>query len=346
MATGRFKSYKQKVDSLVRTTIQPQIERFQWLTNTYEAGNAFKLTHTAGGAGLTGVNYMPVYMFELNNCHNRVFAKTGKFGCPGMRLFRNAATGAYQFDSLGVRNSEDNLVQYPWWVEFAYENNENAQAHGYLDWVDIRLLIQGPRKTASRVTVQLIKFTDEDCMPPVFVTDSSSNPPTIDTVRPGVVSGSTEVYREWNNFWQAQCAPLLGNPLAFRKQAESDSKITVMKSITYSFQPRATDEDGPAGGVGDYRCVKWFNRVGHTYDFTSAKIDVNPDADEEINPQEHNGEREPTFTTSAKDRARMFLLIKAFTPTTAEATDPGLEADVACSFDIALRRKWYYSDGQ
>lgn len=333
MTTGRKKSLKSRAISLLRTTVVPYIDRWNALTSAYDSAGYYALSYTK--VNPTDNAVMPVYTFELNQSFRTdAFSKL----CPMLRLVRNDVSGNYEFVSQVCQLEENTGIV----GTFRGEKQTNSidpvsdpetSNYYHLDWTDIRMLITGPRKTATRVKVQLVRWIDDAATMPALY----GNNGTIYTPH-GYPTG--EDLDRFNNHWQQFCAPLMNNPLSIRSAKNQAPLWTVIQSKTFEFQPRDTSEDGPTGGVGDSKVFKWFNRVGHTYDYNRAVLPANPDPDEEFNPNEW-GTSNNQFDLVAKDKARLFLVISAYTPTGVDGTN--LAPDVAASFDLVVRRKWLYN---
>lgn len=347
--TGKRKSFEQKMMSLMKAALVPYIDRFGYLSTTYDASNQYPLEYATYDAGAT-YNY-PVYLYELNTLPLGNGVRTA---CPMMVLQRNAA-GLYFFQGSGLnsRDPDDTSAYYFPYNELAPGaiSSITPASQGpnvYMDWADIRMSIVGPKKTPAKMSVQLIRWTSEDIIPPCLAT-----PTATPAVAPSVTngrnqpSGGTRDEYDWNAWWLEYNAKLLGNPLNIRNGSTVSCPYQVLKTCTYTFQPRVTTEDAITGGTGDTRLLKWFNRVGKTFNYFQQD-NAGPNAvtaAEEIKPVE-NFTSSPSLDTHAKDRARMFLLISAYTPVQRDGTTDRTTSDICCQFDIQVRRKFYYTEHQ
>lgn len=331
MSTGRHKTFRNRSLSLLTTTVSPYIDRWNALTNAYDSAGFYPLTYTKVAPADNGV--MPVYTFELNASY-----RTDAIGqvAPMLRLFRNDVTGNYEFTPQTQRNNEDTVafsqMQAEYYPSIAPLGVSNSNNNLHLDWTSIKMLITGPRKSATRVRVQLVRWTDDSATMPAYYETGAINS------NHGYPAG--EDLARFNAHWQQFCAPLIGNPLSTRTAKNQKPVWQVIKSRVFDFQPRDTSDDGPSGGVGDSKVFKWFNRVGHTYNYNRAQLPVNPDPDEEFAPNEW-GTTTNSFDLVAKDQARLFLVFSAYTPVGADPTNQA--TDVGASFDLVVRRKWYFT---
>lgn len=332
MTTGKHKSFRARSMSLLTKSVFPYIDRWNALTNAYDSSGYYPLTFTK--VSVTDNSTWPVYTMELNSSFRS--DAVGQVA-PMLRLIRNDTTGNYEFVPQVHRDNEDTLDVRSFQNEY-YTTNFNpvtvtpVNNNLHLDWTNIKMLITGPRKSATRVRVQLVRWTDDAATMPAYYQTGAL------TARHGYPVG--EDLDRFNAHWQQYCASLIGNPLSTRTAKNQKPLWQVLKSRVFEFQPRDTSEDGPTGGVGDSKVFKWFNRVGHTYDFNRAQLANNPDPDEEAFPNEW-GVIANSFDIIAKDQARLFLVVSAYTPTGADGTN--LAADVGASFDLQIRRKWYYA---
>lgn len=353
---GKFKSWSRKLNSLMRAATYPIIDRYSNLSSTYDNGGVYGLGFVNHSVNTTSFAY-PVYLFDLNSLPYGNENGTTRYSMPMMRLFRSGAN--YQFVYQGLRgfDTDGNNNRYDWQVEYRAENtNFPSVENAFLDWIDFRLMLNGPRKTHSKVTVQIVRFPDDDCQPEAYkTTDGSSASTTLPT---GVVTTSygpanqADNISEWNNMWQEVCAPLISNPLVARP-VQTVQRMQILKSWTYMFQPRDTSEDGPTNGAGDVVACKYRYGVGKTFRY--RKI---PSTTGQVTAAEEDGPNDfgqvadaADFQLHARPKARLFLLIKAYTPSRATVADAVGEDDTSttmryvdydfmASFDILVRRKW------
>lgn len=335
---GRRKPYASKVNKLVKTLINPQIECWRALSNGYDAANTYQLsTIQTVGSAVT----CPVYLFELNNLYTEQFNGAGsRFGAGAWRIVRSVG-GDFSLSPIGRQNNDNSAQTFLWDIETSNRaglSTDGRTPFAYLDWVDIKLLINAPRKYPCVVTAQIVCFTDPAVTPGVYQTTGPTVTPTVSASRPDP-AGDDLV--EWNNMWLEIVTPLLSNPIANRVNQHNGRRLKVLKSMTLKLQPRDTSDDGPTNGVGDMRVVKWFYNVNRLYKYLEpAAVGGQVTNDEMTVPQETFSNVAPVYTTSAGNRARLFLLIKATTPTTASSDIAS--ADDFASFDMNLRRKWEF----
>lgn len=342
LSTGRWKSFGQKMSSLVKASMVPYIDKFGRLTNTFDNTGNYPLTFSVN----TGISSLPLYMMELNTAP---LSAGSQIGAPLMRLTRSAA-GLYYFSSIAGNEADNTGNRFAFFTEYNGDSSIAPPSGGgnfgpymYMDWADIRLSLQGPRKTPSKCVVSLVQFIDDQCQPDCLSTNSSvpSTVPTVTNGRPQ--PAANDEVNEWNSFWQELIAPCLGNPLNSRAQP-TKSKIKTLKSYTYMFQPRSTTDDSITGGIGDIKLLKWFNRVQKTFTFARVNDAQQVTTAEEIDPQETVNDISAGTDTHARPRARLFVMIRSFTPVTADGTTDRTAPDVGCSFDLSVRRKWYFMD--
>lgn len=344
--TGRYKPFSAKVSALLKCQVAPQIESWRDLTNGYDAGGS-KILSLAKADATTDTTF-PVHIYELNNLNNKQSgALPGITGTGCWFLKRQDTTGNFYLENLTHQNNDNSGGTYGWEIDFRNgANADNTTPYAYLDWVDIRLMFSGPRKYPCRVKVQLVRFLEEDCCPGMYqTTNVVTVAPTAATIRQDPTSRPDAV-SEWNQMWLEYTGALLNNPINTRSQYHNGKKIAVLKSCQFDFQPRDTSDDGPTGGVGDVKVLKWFNRVEKNYKFTEVQdVSTQIDADEQLVPQEGFTTLAPQYTTSPHNKARLFLIISATVPVTNSTAQPVTStADVYASYDILLRRKWWFNE--
>lgn len=249
----------------------------------------------------------------------------------------------YTDNVMGVEN-ENTTSTMNWVIESPnLLSSANGVRYAYLDWIEIRMLIYGSRKYPGTVKVSLIRWNDEIVQP--RVTHTTTIPCTGPTVNwrnstpdingPYAVVNQTETQKKWNSFWLEKTTPMVANPLILRKHVSS-SLYTTLASKVYSFQPRDLSIDSASGGVGEQIVLKWFNNVGKTYRYMRPSDATQPDADEQIVPNEWNQVGLTQLDYACAPKARMSLLIEG---TCAGAASANVDADMASSFDLCVRRK-------
>lgn len=340
--TGRYKSFGKKAISLLRSQVMPQIESWRDLTNGYDAGGSKVLT--CAKADAAGDATFPVHLYELNNLNNKQSGMLSLFGAGCWRLRRRDADGVFYLEPFSRQNNDNSAATFCWDIEHRNAANaDNVTPFAYLDWVDIRLLISGPRKYPATVKVQLIRFLEEDCCPGVYGTAATGTAPTASTSRSDPLTGLG--LPEWNNMWLEYTAPLITNPISTRANYNNGKKFQVIKSCRFDFQPRDTSDDGPTGGVGDVKVLKWFNRVNKNFRFTEVAEPVAQiDADETMIAQEGFNTQVPLYQLSPHNKARLFLMISATAPVVDTTAAPANALDSFVSYDINLRRKWWFNE--
>lgn len=342
--TGRKKPYGYKVNSLMKCLVSPQVESWRALTSNSDSTGYYTLNWKQATAA--DDSFLPVYLFELNNLHNRQFTARSRFGT-GCWQLKRADASPFNF-YLDPITHYDNESAAPWytWDRESFQSaspSDTLTPHAYLDWVDIRLLLQGPRKFHTRVKVSLVRFKDDACTPDVYDTTAVGVAPSIDSARARPTS--TSDLAEWNNMWLELITPLLANPIANRTDSNLGRKIHVVKSMTFDFQPRDTSDDGPTGGIGDQKVVKWFNRVEKNFKYRMLNPATSSvDNDEMGIPQEGFSAQVPYYSTSAHNRARLFLMVTAYCPAQDTTAAPLTASDYFASFDVLLRRKFYFHE--
>lgn len=344
--TGRWKSWSAKMLSVLKGQTFTLIDRFQNLTSIYDGTGAVGLNHVSSAtyAGL------PVALFELNALPYASEGGTKRFSYPLTKLYIQGANYNFASDGVFAKDNENVATTFAWTVEQQpFTSDVSIFDRAYLDWIDIRLMLNGPRKAHSRLHVQLVRFPDDDCQPPAYkATDGTGAGVT--TTYP--VPSAGESLAEWNGMWSELTAPLIGNPLAVRA-TQNTKRIQVLKDWTFDFQPRDTSEDGPVGGVGDQVAFKIRHGVGKSFRYTKLPTLTNPDQDDfesdAIVGDWNRVQANTDVVVHARPKARLFLMIKAFTPSrvdagadTVAANNSKQDNDVGCSFDFCIRRKWMF----
>lgn len=333
---GRRQPMQAKVNKLVKSLVNPAIENWRAMSNGYDLENTYILSavQTAVGQPVD----LPIYLFDLNHLYINQFAATGsKYGAGSWRLRREAA-GDYSLQAITHKDNDNAIDVYTWRTEQqANSSGDNKTPYAFLDWIDIRALFNGPRKYPARVKIQMVSFTDPAVTPGVWNTSNPTTVPTASTNRPDPAGDDLQ---EWNAMWTELTAPLLANPINNRSHQSNGRRFRVIRSMTLEFQPRDTSDDGPTGGVGDMKVVKWFNNINRNYRFIETPSIQGVTTDEMITPQEGFEGLQPVYNTSPGNRARIFLMISASVPFV--GTSSGTTGDNWVSFDLNLRRKWLF----
>jgi len=335
---GRKQPMQAKVNKLVKSLVNPTIENWRAMSNGYDLENTYILSAIQSAAGQP-VD-LPIYLFDLNHLYVNQFSASGsKYGAGSWRLRREAA-GDYSLQAITHKDNDNAIDVYTWRTEQNYNtSSDNKTAYAFLDWIDIRALFNGPRKYPARVKIQMVSFTDPAVTPGVWNTSNPTSAPAATTNRPDPAGDDLQ---EWNAMWTELTAPLLANPISNRNAQSNGRRFRVIRSMTLEFQPRDTSDDGPTGGVGDMRVVKWFNNINRNYKFLETPATTGVTTDEMITPQEGFEGLQPVYNTSPGNRARIFLMISASVPFV--GTNSGTTGDNWVTFDLNLRRKWLFLD--
>lgn len=335
--TGK-RSRGNPASSLVRSITTPFVDTFRYITSSYSGSGAYGLVFTNAATC-----QLPVYLFDISCLRTNVVDGVQYFSNPASVLQRDTASGNYQTAIIGARNATGAAASYVYTTESyptAAINGRYANS-AYLDWVQIKLLIYAAKRTPSFVRVQLVQFVDDDYQPSIrsSTTDSTATSAVIEAEP----SGTGTRVSEWNAMWQEYVAPLLGNPINNRDVSKG-RRMRVIAQRVYRTQPRDNTVEGPTVGTGDQISVNWFHKLGRTLDYSRSTLGAQPAAGDEENPQIFGPTADGNSATHCRPHQRIYMLISGYTPEEATAVSPNLPADIGCSFDLCIRRKFHVLD--
>lgn len=308
------KGRKLKASTLVRRTVLSSAQReiFQWRNYTIDstASPNFSLTldHSVGA---TQRNF-PVWLFDLTG---RIQNQNGITVAPEICKrpycdISGAADGKIRWATMNTLDSTGASFS-PFLQRLEASNQEGSSSHSksFLEWVDMRLNIMGPTLRPTKVTCSLIQFLDDELDP--WVTDGVSN-------------------EHHQVSWQQQFSALTVNNIhTYTRPERSTFKVLDIK--TFEFQPISTTE---ADNRGHVHTLKWFYRANRMMNYNNGGQQVTDDASysSRFIPSDKAGQGTWPY---ADTKQRIFLLIKAYAPTTAA----GFDRTIHPSFEANIRMK-------
>lgn len=202
-----------------------------------------------GNANLTT---MPVKMFNLSST-----AQGSNISSPFWELVYNNTGSSYcWFNGYGLSNTA--VATQPWIVE---DNAGIAAATPHLRrkalmrWSRCRLQFYGKTKQPTKITVQIVKFLDEEFCPEYY------------TLTSGYTANVTNKAKE---MLDRICKPLVNNPIA-SQLATSKPTLKVLKEYVIEIDPtRSTDNDQDV----HRRVLDIFNRWDRVVNLTAPNSNV------------------------------------------------------------------------
>lgn len=308
------KGRKLPASAIVRRTVLASAQReiYQWRNYSVDttASSAFTLTldHTVGA---TQRNF-PLFLFDLTGRHQN---QNGTPVVPTTCLrpycdIAGANDGKIRWAAVNTMDSTGSAFS-PYLQRTETTNQETTSSHSksFLEWVDMRFNFMGCTVRPTKITVSLVKLLDDELDP--WVTDGVANP-------------------QHQSAWQSHLAALTVNNIHVYTRPEKRT-IQVLDVKTLEFQPISTTESDSRGHV---HTLKWFYRANKMCKYGNGGLQVTDDASysSRFLPANTAG-----LSTSpyADTKDRLFLLIKAYAPTTAAAFDRTIHP----SFEANLRMK-------
>lgn len=347
------------------------IDRFNYASLSTVPYGAMFLDYIPDASPTATLNYLPVYTFDLTSFPNYMLAPTSAaaptvpdtYGPVVARrlcrllndtiVYPYAKAGDYTTAGHPHRDREDAAFVYTWQTERrdAVSPSFNSESV-FLDWVDIRMVMYGATQHPTWVQVQLVSFDEEYCPATQVVTGATADLMEASGTfinfedEPGRIFGPAAAgantiephVERWNNMW-AECTDrLLGNPITKRGQERAPSRLRILYSKTFEFQPTQTTESDATPHEHQFNL---FWNAQRTVDLTNnaygtAEVTVA----EAVNPNEWERYLGGAKTCSPKHPQRVFLLVKGHTPQAATFGSAGTVKNAfAPSFDLIIRRK-------
>lgn len=332
---GRKLSKRRVAQLAAEAQLLTKIDRWQGLTSLSTAAGFYALSSYSDASSI----FLPYYVFDLSALSQNITSNTGniQYGQPMMRLTRRVAAGANQNTwawalqtqdaGTGASSNQWAIERQPYFTSAANAPYEKA----LLNWADIRLVMTGATKYPSGVDVMIVKYVDDERVPPAYYYDGTSGQQTLyDTP-----SALDKAFGEYSRFWQTQVDNLSINPIQVRNQPTDAYGLKVIKSARFEFQPTMSTETDTIGHQKVFKMFYNMNKI-HSYRYPQeiASADTLP-ATQQLDPTRYVADTTVNLCTVVPEHraARTFLLIRGHT-----AASSNTAGDFP-SFDLLVRRK-------
>lgn len=347
------------------------IDRWNNATLSTLPYGAMFLDYVPDAATTPSQYYYPAYVFDLTSFPNYMFPPTNAAApttpgtyCPivARRLSRlvndsivypYVKAGDYATQVQISKNREDAANVVTWQTERRDQLAPSFNCESvFLEWVDIRMIMYGATQNPTWVQVQLVSFDEEYCPSMQLVTGVDADAAEASTAalnfedEPGrnfgpSVAGQVTVephIERWNNMWNEATDRLVGNPITKRGQSRTPSRMRVLYSKVFEFQPTQSTESDATPHEHQFHLFWNAQRVIDLTNNAYGQADV--DVTEVANPNEWERYIFGAKTVSPKHPQRVYLLVKGHTPKAAGFADAATTKNAfAPSFDLIIRRK-------
>lgn len=289
-------------------------EKYEYRNYTLDSVNPNNLRQGLGQENPPGQRFLPMYVFHLTGrpqinkdapCCFRAFYSTAG---PSANILDWTPTNGMDFTGAFVNNNWNLMAD-------SVNGGTLALTKGLLEYVDIRMTLQGPRNQFTRILAQLIQITDSAVDPIEFYNTS--------TVTPGV---SSETH---DKFWRQEVAPYTAN------QCQRYARVRipgykVLGSKSFQFQPTSSTENDASG----HEChLKWFWRCNRAVDFRRT---IGQTLADDLATTNLGDQRDLQCDSAPRPNQRVYLLLRAYAPFAAGGFDNTLHP----SFECSIVNKW------
>lgn len=315
--SGRYKKRTlRRLYKIVNTAQQPQWYRFSG-KNRFNSGGGYYGLPNHLNTTAPGIEYLPMYFFELQTCINFNGAIQNPF--PFWAVQRtNSASQSYQL----VQNNgqTDTGSSFGQWIledtpgQTSYPGR--AATHKYSD---IRMMIYGATQTPIKYDICIVSFPDDEYNP----FNGVYNPTTSSTFS---VAGLSAILLD------NLLAPYASNPINIQEPKLRD-KIKYYFRENFIIQPGSTT-DGDAG-VPHFRELRIFKKWDQIVRFDWGPTD-------RVDPQVPAGFQQnlTAINCSPNFPYRKYLMIRATSAYTSSGVAPLIDTTKNGTFDLLVRNKW------
>jgi len=338
---GKLLTKGSRLSKLVSSHTYDVVERFQHVTNLSSGAGAYSLNWDDSAATQ---NNLPVYLFDLTCVKNRTGDNvTISDPRPFTRLYRNKTNvaqqvGAYYTVPVAGRNYDDS-GNYEYWYPERQPNilSSIATEKALIEWLDLRFVLYGARKTPSWIRLSIVQFMDEEQTPGAYA--DNPNVPFVESGR--ITDPADPAYNKWQTSWQGAVDNLTGSTITTRDLKEQKLNLRVKQTKLYKFNPTMTTESDISGHQVSVKMRYNMNKVC-TY-LEDPRSHAQLVTAEETNPNEWPVYDAAMYTAHPAPKGREFLMITGYCARPVSAYGTGtptpIDADFAPSFDMLIRRK-------
>lgn len=270
---GRLIPKKKKVMNALKSHVQTIIERWQQANGI---GYADTPVPRNGARYLTagptvknpppGVStyFWPVHLYEVtgvkNYCSAGGVASTAYYPSVAYQLQStwNGTAHSFSYIAMTGRNNGDSGDVYGWVAEVLPRPGSTggdipfAGTQAYIDKLKIKMAVFGATELASEVNLSMVRFTDEQLVPPALSATNSTNVPTVyhDTVD----------QERLDAFWTYHLSKLVGHMNADQIDYDSGKGMFKKSLWNFKFGPQSNDNPDPGGTQRNLTLDHNFNR--------------------------------------------------------------------------------------
>lgn len=300
----------QRISKLINNNIAPIRFRFSKIKAFDDNGSVF-VTH--GPTAVAGVNQAPIKIFELTGA---VQGATGFSAIGGFTPCYNTTTGEVTFQAQAGSSAAGVLSEFVQ-VEQQVRLTSNIGRRSLLDWTRCRLNVWGKTSRPSRVTVSIVQFNNEGCVP------------DINLPQPG------QSRLDRNECWQEIMKPLISNPISSRIKTGRESVrkpfMRVLKSTTYIIDPTSTTENDADPHV---KTIDMFHRWNRSLSYEGTS--PNSTGTQLIEPDQYAvADEASNDEPSPRPTQRLYLMITSWTG--ASVATPSTANSVSIDWNIQMR---------
>lgn len=324
-----------QLSKLVNDAVQPNVYRWQGLTDFDAAQGYFKLDRLVTGAPPTAasIENMPLWLFELTGVPQNAGQISNTVGYRLQYTFQGAGVQPLiTFATVNPLNQTGVAAGNGSWQ---YENTAQVASTGpgrkdIFSWLDAKLICVGATQVPTKFTIDIVQFK-EDYLIPQYTA--------------GNLAGSNDL---WNNIrsavYERLVLPYATNPINTQHGMVNSGKKFIKKlhSVSFWIQPKTNVELDPAGDYKIVKLFKWINRVQNYAWSQATRIGQQVGAGGAFT-EGYEQNINQTFAADVTPGERIYLMVRATNQTSGQVTGvPATEPDRAAvcpTFDLVLRKQ-------
>lgn len=329
---GRRLSKRRRIDKLVQSEKNTVVFRYNGVTSYSGQKGYYALFNFRNT--VSGSRHIPMHLYDLTAILNNT--GTGQIGAPVGYHMRLGSANDLGWKHL--RGSTDLGADFTN-NQMQLERGTTAQgevfnmgAKGFLQWIDIRLVLYCMLTTPTRFTVRLVQFTDQDYVPTqggVATTDGTTE----------TTITNLDVY----NFYANLTKPYISNPI-LDNYGSGKKYLKTLYKFDKIFQPRATiASDSTTPTSYELRIFKWINKIiSYNWDESTRLNNTTTQQADDAFVREFSS----NFLATPKHEKRIFLMIQAQALETTGTVNP-IDADASAvsngtspTYDLMIRTKY------
>lgn len=243
-------------------------------------------------------------------------------------VYNNLAAGAVPFS-----------IAAPELVDNETVSNTSLGRSAILEWFNAKMLFYGKKTRPTYITLQLVKFADEEFSPDWPWTQASAATTGVNEAK--TVGGTAD------EFWRGRLRKLIANPCSESTVVNREKKWTVLAKKVVKLAPKESI-DSDTDPHQDF--INWFERVNKAVDF-GTYFDGAADTLNDTLTANPNFVQTPSVKIGQiptnKMEKNIYLVVESYAPDQqnwtynelgAGATNPS--NGVSASYDFMLRKSW------